>query len=104
MLRTQAKTITALLQQFLRSNGLETPLREHRLIKAWPEVVAAQYGEAAGRRLIAATQSLRIENQTLHVSLTSPALRQQLRMTAPALIAALNEAAGAQIITSLAPH
>lgn len=77
---------------------------EYRLLKSWPEVVTAQYGETAGQRIASSTTSLRIENQTLHVSLSSPALRQQLRMTVPTLVAALNEAAGGNIITTLALH
>lgn len=104
MQRTKEEPITSLVQQFLRANGLESPLNEHRLIKAWPEVVAAHYGDTVGSRIAAATTALRIENQTLHVSLSSPALRQQLRMTAPALVAALNEAVDAQVITALALH
>lgn len=104
MQRTKAENITDLLGAFLRNNGLETPLAEHRLLKAWPEVVVAQLGEAVGQRVVKSTTGLRIAEQTLHVSLSSPPLRQHLRMMAPSLVEALNVQAGMRLITAVAFH
>lgn len=104
MQRTKPSKVSDLLSVFLRNNGLETPLAEHRLIKSWPDVAKKVMGEAAGMRIAQATTALNIQAQVLHVSLTSPALRQQLRMTVPALVEALNAEVGVNVITSIALH
>ena len=45
MIRNKPKQIGDLLMQFLRSEGLETPLLEHRIVNAWPAVM----GEAVSK-------------------------------------------------------
>ena len=56
--------------QNLRTNGLETPLMQKRIVDAWPEV--------AGDFIARYTLNVYIENQTLVVRLSSAALRQEL--------------------------
>lgn len=104
MRRTKAQPIDELLGGVLRELGLESPLMEYRLVQSWPEAVRQVYGDGIGSRIAAATTDVRINNQTLHVNLTSPALRQQIRMNALPLVEALNAAAGARLITDLALH
>lgn len=104
MQRTKAEDITTIMASFLRANGLETPLAEHRLIKAWPQAVTECMGAAVGQRISQVTTDLQIRQQTLHVSLQSPALRQQIRMYAPTLVASLNKHAGMTLITDIALH
>lgn len=104
MQRTKPSNITDLVGQFLRNNGLEVPLMEHRLLQAWPAVISQLYPEGVGDRIVAASSNLSIYNQTLHVNLTSPALRQQLRMNSVAIVDALNHAAGGHAITAIALH
>ena len=77
----------------LRENGLETPLLEHRLLNAWPQV-AAPWGERY-------TTQRFIRNQVLWVKVTSPALRQDLTMLRATLVQKLNAAVGAQVITDI---
>ena len=38
MKRHEVETIGQLMQEYLRNEGLETPLLEHRIVQAWQEV------------------------------------------------------------------
>lgn len=81
------------VRQFLRSEGLETPLNQHKLIAAWPEVM----GEGIRRY----TGEVFIKNQTLFVQIRSSVLRQELNMTKANLIAKLNGYVNAQVICDI---
>ncbi len=83
----------SLLLRNLRELGLETPLLQKRLVEAWPEVA----GAVASRY----TLDARINNQTLIVRLSSPALRAELTMMRHELVARLNERVGAQVIVDI---
>lgn len=94
MRRTNSESVGDLIRQYLRQQGLEAPLNEYRLIQGWEHVmgpVIARY-----------TANLAIRNQTLHVQLTSPVLRQELMMQRRELTARLNAYVGAQVITDIA--
>lgn len=92
--RTKTIPIGDALRMYLRQEGLETPLNEHRLInEAWPNVV--------GRGLASYTGNMRIQNQTLYVSISSPALRQNLSMMRSQLVQKLNAYVGAQVIVNI---
>ena len=93
MRKCNTERIDAVIQQFMRINGIETPYNQYRLIEAWPEVmgpVVKQY-----------TADIFIKNQTLHVQLTSPAIKQTLMMEHRALARKLNEHVGAQVIEDI---
>lgn len=106
MERRKTEPVNTILAQWLRLNSIETPLAEYRLIKAWPEVVVDVLGDSFEERIKKATGNIYINAQILHVALTSPVLRQQLRMQAPLLVARLNQASGSAspIITGIAYH
>jgi predicted nucleic acid-binding Zn ribbon protein len=93
MKRNNAEHIGKLVNQFLRQEGLETPLCEQRLINLWSEVL--------GATIASYTKELYIRNQTLYVHLTSAVLRQELMMGREALIRHLNERAGTMVITNI---
>ncbi|MBR6287058.1 MAG: DUF721 domain-containing protein [Bacteroidaceae bacterium] len=94
MKRTKAIQFGDVLQQYLRMEGLETPLNEFRLVnEAWPEVV--------GHGVARYTTNIEIHNQTLFVRMTSPALRQNLSMMRSQLIKKLNAYVGAQVIVNI---
>ena len=85
--------------QQLRELGLETPLLQKRLIDSWPTVA----GEAIARY----TTNVRIQNQTLFVSLSIPALRADLSMRRQEFVQRLNQHVGAQVIADIrfcCPH
>lgn len=93
MKKQQAQSIGELIRQYLRSESLESPLNQHRLIEAWPEVM--------GPAIASYTRNLFIKNQTLYVQLTSAALRQELMMSRDRLVTNLNQHVGAQIIAQI---
>jgi len=93
MRKNNTQTIGAVLREVLRQEGLETPLNQHRLVDAWPEVM--------GRQISKYTGNIFIQNQTLHVQIRSSVLRQELAMGRAQLVRRLNEHVGAQVITDI---
>ncbi|MBQ3630150.1 MAG: DUF721 domain-containing protein [Prevotella sp.] len=93
MFKRNVQSIKDLVLRNLRSQGLETPLLQKRLIEAWPTVA----GEAIARY----TTDVSIYNQTLFVSLRVPALRADLSMQRQEFVKRLNDYVGAQIITDI---
>lgn len=93
MERRKEESVGDVLARYLRMNQLESPLNEHRLLQAWPEVV----GESVNRQ----TKELKIHNQTLCVSLRSAALRTELTLRRSELVQKLNQTVGAQVITDI---
>ena len=81
------------LRQFLRQQGLETPLNEYRLVDAWKDVV--------GPVITRYTTNLFIKNQVLYVSLSSSVIRQELMMGREMLIRNLNAQVGSQVIVNI---
>ena len=90
----KARPISDLINEFLRNEGLETPLLEHRLMtQAWPAVV----GEYAAEQ----TEELRIKNQTLYARISSGVVRQELHMQRTELVRRLNEFVDAFVIADI---
>lgn len=92
MKRNNAEPIGKLIQQYLRQEGMESPLNEQRLLDAWPQVLGP---------MAAYTTDLFIRNQVLYVHLTSAALRQELMMGRELLVRNLNKMVGATVITHI---
>lgn len=93
MKRTNSEAVGNLIRQYLRQQGLEAPLNEYRLIQGWEHVmgpIVARY-----------TKDIVIRNQTLHVQISSPVLRQELMMQRHELTTRLNCYVGAQVITDI---
>ena len=93
MFRKDVKNIRELILRNLRSQGLETPLMQKRLVDAWPTVM--------GDMVAGYTQEVYIRNQTLWVHLTSPALRADLSMMKQDIVKKLNAAVGSQVIVDI---
>ncbi|MDE7167098.1 MAG: DUF721 domain-containing protein, partial [Bacteroidaceae bacterium] len=72
MKRKNTELLKDVILRFLRENGLETPLNEHRAVMAWPKV--------AGPAITKLTGDVTFRNGTLYVKITRPALRQDLSM------------------------
>lgn len=90
MRKRNTEQIGEVIQQFMRLNGIETPYNQYRLIQSWSAVM----GEAISRY----TGNIFIKNQTLHVQITSPAVRQNLLMEHRSIARSLNEYVDAQVI------
>ncbi len=93
MFRRDVKSISDLIMQNLRVNGLETPLLQKRLVEAWPEV--------AGPVIQRFTLNTYITNQTFVVRLSNPALRADLSMRRKEFVAKLNAHVGSQVIADI---
>lgn len=93
MFRKDVQPLGEILQQFLRQEGLETPLLQRRVVDAWEQVV----GPVAARY----THEKFIKNQVLFVKISSPALRQNLSMMRTQLARRLNEAVGSSVISDV---
>lgn len=93
MFKREVKPLGDVLQQFLRQEGLETPLLQMRVVDAWDQVV----GPTVSRY----TTNKYIQNQTLFVKIANPALRQDLSMMRTQLTRRLNEAVGASVISDV---
>lgn len=93
MRRSKAEPLTTLVGEYLRLEGLETPLNQHRLVDAWPTVV--------GPTIARYTAEAFIKNQTLYVKLKSAALKSDLMMGRANLVAQLNQHIGAQVIADI---
>ena len=93
MKRNNTEQIGDVLRQFLRQQGLETPLNEYRLVDAWKDVV--------GPFITRYTTNLFIKKQVLYVSLSSSVIRQELMMGREMLIRNLNAQVGSQVIVNI---
>ena len=93
MIKNKPKQLGDLLMQFLRAEGLETPLLEHRIINAWTDVM----GDTISRY----TSELYIKNSILWVKLKSPALKQNLLMMHGDITRKLNAYVQSQVINDV---
>jgi len=93
MFKRKEQPVSSLVMRHLRVLGLETPLLQKRLIDSWPVVA----GEAIARY----TTGLRIQNQTLFVRLSVPALRADLSMRRQEFVQRLNAHVGSQVIADI---
>lgn len=93
MKRVREQTLGTILRQYLREEGLETPLNEHRVVSCWSEVM----GEVVARY----TTSVQVRGGILYVSLTNPALRQNLMMMRSEIVQKLNAHVGAQVLQNV---
>lgn len=93
MKRNNTELIGDVIRQFLRQEGLETPLNEYRLVDAWKDVV--------GPVILKYTTNIYIKNQTLYVHLSSSVIRQELMMGREMLVRNLNAQVGSQVIANI---
>lgn len=93
MFRREVKSISDLLNMYLRREGLETPLLQKRAVAAWDSIM--------GPTIVRYTGDKFIKNQTMFVKITNPALRQDLSMMRTRIVRRINEAVGSQIIADV---
>lgn len=93
MFKRDVLSISEVLALFMRQSGIETPLRQRRLMALWGEVAGPTAARYTGRMFIS--------GQTLHVKLTNAALRSDLSMSRTALVKRLNNAVGAHVISDI---
>ena len=96
MKRHNATPIHALLDAWLRSEGIETPLLQYRLVNCWAEVMGPGVARYTGE--------IYIRDTTLHVQIKSAALRANLQMMRSDIISRLNGHVHAQVISNISFH
>ena len=93
MFRRKVRSLSELLPEILRREGLETPLQQMRLLASWNQVVGEPVAKYTGDKFI--------KNQTLFVKILSPALRADLSMRRQELTQKLNAFVGEQVIVDI---
>ena len=93
MERHKTTAINSLLDIWLRSEGLETPLLQHRMIKGWPVVMGATVAKYTGH--------IDIYGNVMRVQIKSPALRQNLLMMRTEIAKKMNDFVKAQVIQEI---
>lgn len=93
MFRRKVKPVNDIVLELLRTQGLEAPLQQRRLIDAWDQVV--------GQMISQYTKEKYIKNQTLFVRISNPSLRADLNMMRTELKDKLNSAVNAQVIAEV---
>jgi predicted nucleic acid-binding Zn ribbon protein len=93
MFRKEVKPISELLSQYLRRQGMETPLLQRRVVDTWDTLMGPAIAQYTSEKFI--------KNQVLYVKILNPALRQDLNMMRSQLVKRLNDAVGSQIITEV---
>lgn len=93
MRRQNSEQVGSIITRFLREQGLEKPLLEHRLIEAWPSLMGPLVQKYTGR--------IEIRNGVLTVQITSAALRQELFIARHKLVEKLNTEIGAEVISDI---
>lgn len=93
MFRRKVKPVNDIVRELLRTQGLETPLLQKRIIDAWDVTMGPVIAQYTGDKFI--------KNQTLMVKINNPALRSDLNMMRTALKEKLNNAVGAQVIADV---
>ena len=93
MFRRDVQSLADIIARCLRADGLETPLKQRRVVDAWGRVVGKAVEKYTGEKFI--------RNQTLFVKITNPALRADLSMMRERLVKNLNAEVGAQGITDI---
>ena len=90
MSRTKEVKLGDAIHAFLREEGLETPLNEYRAEQAWSTVM--------GEVIASYTQKVSVRGGILYVQVSNAALRQELMMQRPQIVARINQYVGAQVL------
>jgi hypothetical protein len=93
MKRRKDECIGSLIKQYLREEGLESPLNEFRLLSSWALVM----GNGVERQ----TGKLYIKNEVLFVEIKLATLRADLMLQRSDVVKKLNAEAGAHVIKDI---
>jgi hypothetical protein len=85
--------ISDVLSMVLKKYHLHDKLEEIRLYEAWEEVM--------GKTVAQCTESIRLKNGILSISLNSPALRTELTMARTRIILRLNAMMGKELVKDI---
>ncbi len=93
MIRRKEEELGQLVRQFLRAQGLETPLNEYRAVQLWPEVVGTAIARYTGQ--------IFIKNNIMYIQIRSAALRENLAHQRTTLAQRINQHVGSQVVNEI---
>ncbi len=93
MKKSNDQSLGDAIREMVETYHLDGKLNELKLIASWDKVV----GDMISRH----TKDVNIKHKKLYVTLDSPALKNELTYSRERIIAALNEAAGKQVIEEI---
>lgn len=93
MKRKEAQTLDSVLTEWIRENGLEKPLLEHRIVEQWADIL--------GKTIARYSRDIEIKDGMLRVRITNAALRQELFEQRFRLIQKLNDAVGDEVVKDI---
>lgn len=96
MKKTEAMSVTDILNLYINDAGRRDVFDRRKVEFLWGEVVGQAINRATLRRYV--------DGDVLHVYLSSAPLKSELVFMAEAIVKALNDAVGSQIINKLAIH
>ena len=89
----ESLAISKLMKSFIEESNLSKGMQKIKIEEAW--------GKLMGKGVIAYTQSIKLQNTTLIVSLTSSVLREELSYGKDKIIKMINEEMGARVVSKL---
>ena len=89
----ESLAISKLMKSFIKENNLSKGMQKIKIEEAWEKLM--------GKGVIAYTQTIKLQNTTLIVSLTSSVLREELSYGKDKIIKMLNEEMGARVVSKL---
>lgn len=96
MKRTDPHSIDEIITSMMEQAGMTDEFARRRISYLWAEVVGPAVNRFTARRYVDGT--------TLHVYITSAALKSELSFLVPRLVDRLNEAVGQIVITDIVIH
>jgi predicted nucleic acid-binding Zn ribbon protein len=88
--RTQSRPLREIIEEVLKSSGIDQQLKERELIRQWDDVV--------GITIARSTESAYILDRKLFVKIRSSVIRNELMMIREGLKAELNRRSGQNLI------
>ncbi len=96
MKRTTPRTIGEIIDDMIARTGLKPEFQRHTAESVWPQTV--------GPNIAAYTSRVTMRGTTLHVYLTSAALKEELGYSREILRDKINEAIGEETVTNIVIH
>ncbi|MBO4530121.1 MAG: DUF721 domain-containing protein [Paludibacteraceae bacterium] len=93
MKRQNSQSIGNVLQELLQDDLFCKKLNETKLIESWRKMV--------GENVQSKMTSIYIKNEILYVTITSPALKSDLRMRTTEYVRELNQEIGCEVIRDI---
>lgn len=93
MKRVEPMRLDAIISKMIDQTGLRPEFNRRTVESAWPDVV--------GKHIASYTGRIYVKDRTLHVQIVSAPLKEELSYLGELLVRQLNEAAGADVISSI---